>query len=331
MGGLREKMPITFWAFLIGGFALSGFPLITAGFWSKDEIFAKAWYTWGKGEPMALVVFIVLALAAFLTAFYTMRQISLTFLGEPRTEAAEHAVESNRFMTVPLIMLSIPAIFAGFAGIPDHFLGLDLGRINFFHHFVGATLYEPLNELYELGLVANRIDNIDWSWIPIIASFTVALGGLGLGYWVYGRKPLKADQPDPLIAALGPVHTFLRNKWYWDELYAAIFIRPAVVFSEKVVYEIVDRGLIDGILHLVANIFFAAGRVARQIEHFIFNVLVDGAKDLFLRFSQEARQIQTGKIQEYALVSSVIASALAFLILAIVNGWLDAILPFAGG
>ncbi len=80
MGGLRKKMPITFWTFLIGGLALSGFPVLTAGFWSKDEIFAEAF---GNGH---LAVFLVLALAAFLTAFYTMRQITLTFFGEPRTQ-----------------------------------------------------------------------------------------------------------------------------------------------------------------------------------------------------------------------------------------------------
>ena len=89
MGGLRRKMPITFWTFLIGGFALSGFPIITAGFWSKDEIFADAF---GHGH---MGVFITLAVAAFLTAFYTMRQITLTFLGEPRTKEAEHAQETS--------------------------------------------------------------------------------------------------------------------------------------------------------------------------------------------------------------------------------------------
>ncbi len=86
MGGLRKKMPITFWTFTIGGFALAGFPLVTAGFWSKDEILADAW----AHMP---VVFVALALAALLTAFYTMRQITMTFLGEPRTKEAEHAVE----------------------------------------------------------------------------------------------------------------------------------------------------------------------------------------------------------------------------------------------
>src|SRR5512137_2208380 len=77
MGGLRKKMPITFWTFLIGGFELSGFPILTAGFWSKDEIFAEAF---GNGN---LIIFVVLSLAAFLTAFYTMRQITLTFFGNP--------------------------------------------------------------------------------------------------------------------------------------------------------------------------------------------------------------------------------------------------------
>ncbi len=81
MGGLRRKMPVTFWTFLIGGLALSGFPLVTAGFWSKDEILAD-------GFAHAPLVFIVLALAALLTAFYTGRQITLVFLGEPRTKAA---------------------------------------------------------------------------------------------------------------------------------------------------------------------------------------------------------------------------------------------------
>jgi NADH-quinone oxidoreductase subunit L len=103
MGGLWKKMPITFWTFVIGGFALSGFPIITAGFWSKDEILADAWFHGIEGDTLAMVVFWVLAVAALLTAFYTMRQISLTFLGKPRTPLAEPAHESNWFMTITLI------------------------------------------------------------------------------------------------------------------------------------------------------------------------------------------------------------------------------------
>ena len=102
-------------AFLIGGFALSGFPLLTAGFWSKDEILADAWAT------HQYAVFWTLAIAAFLTAFYTMRQISLTFLGKPRTEEAEHAHETPATMTVPLIVLAVFAVGFGWVGIPEDF------------------------------------------------------------------------------------------------------------------------------------------------------------------------------------------------------------------
>jgi NADH-quinone oxidoreductase subunit L len=112
MGGLRHKMPITFWTFLAGGLALSGFPLITAGFWSKDEILSGAY---ASGQ---LLIFWVLALAALLTAFYTMRQITLTFLGKPRSQSAEHAQESRPVMTAPLVVLSFFAITAGWVGIP---------------------------------------------------------------------------------------------------------------------------------------------------------------------------------------------------------------------
>src|ERR1043165_1412047 len=115
MGGLRRKMPITFWTFLIGGFALSGFPVLTAGFWSKDEIFAEAF---GNGH---FLLFLTFAVAAFLTAFYTMRQITLTFLGEPRTNAAENAQETPWTMTTPLVILAVFAVAYGWVGIPAEF------------------------------------------------------------------------------------------------------------------------------------------------------------------------------------------------------------------
>ncbi len=115
MGGLRKKMPLTFWTFLIGGFSLAGFPLVTAGFWSKDEILTGA-FTGGF-----LVVFVVLALTALITAFYTARQITLTFLGEPRSNAAIHAHEPGLVMTLPLVALAIFAIGAGWLGIPAGF------------------------------------------------------------------------------------------------------------------------------------------------------------------------------------------------------------------
>ncbi|MCB9431903.1 MAG: NADH-quinone oxidoreductase subunit L [Ardenticatenaceae bacterium] len=319
MGGLKDKMPITFWAFVIGGMALSGLPIVTAGFWSKDEIFADAWYQWAHHQnPAGLFVFIVLALAAFLTAFYTTRQLSLTFLGKPRHQLAEHAHESSRFMTVPLMALSVFAIAAGWFGIPEEFPVLGpIVNNNFFHHFVAATIEETMHELETLHLVGHGLEVLPFQWVPLIASLVVALGGIGVGYWIYGRKPLAEGQPDPLIKPLGALYPFLQNKWYWDELYQIVFIRPVVYFSEVIVYEFMDKGIIDGIIHLVARTFFTIGYYARRAEMMIFGDGVDWVKDQFLKTVRELRYFQTGRIQEYTLVSMLLASALIVLILAI--------------
>ncbi|HNK63084.1 MAG TPA: NADH-quinone oxidoreductase subunit L, partial [Anaerolineales bacterium] len=201
MGGLRKKMPITFWTFLIGGFALSGFPLVTAGFWSKDEILADAFV---NGH---IVVFATLAIAAFMTAFYTMRQITLTFLGEPRTKEAEHAQETPFTMTVPLMILSVFAIGYGWVGIPEHFPLIGGLVPNWFHEFVGGTL-------------AEHPPVLEFNIVPLLTSLVVALGGLGLGWYVY--RNVNSPAEDRLQI---PV---LKNKWYFDEIYEVVFIKPAL-------------------------------------------------------------------------------------------------------
>src|ERR1051325_6141585 len=222
MGGLRTKMPITFWTFLIGGFALSGFPIITAGFWSKDEIFAEEF---GNGH---FFVFLTLALAAFLTAFYTMRQITLTFLGEPRTQAAENAQETPWTMTVPLLILAIFAIAYGWVGIPEGFPILGGLLPNWIHEVVGWTLAEAPEVLA-------------FNAIPLLTSLVVALGGLYLGWLTYRNVNSAAE--DRLQIPL------LKNKYYFDELYNTIFVKPAYWFAETYVYQWLDKGLIDGFLH----------------------------------------------------------------------------------
>ena len=331
MGGLREKMPRTFWTFLIGGFALSGFPIITAGFWSKDEILADAWFIGLKGNPMGFVVFVVLCIAAFLTAFYTMRQISLTFAGKPRSPLAEHAHESNGFMTWPLMILSVFAIGIGWVGIPDTFLGTEGVFTNHFHHFVGFTVKQTLIDLAEIGISSKTIVTLPFMITPLVASIVVALGGLGLGYLVYWRNPLEAGQPDPLVRPLGPLHKFLNNKWYWDELYHIVFIKPVVYFSEVIVYEWIDQGLINGTIHLVARFFYAVGAGAKRLEELVFGDGVDWLKDQFLAGIEGMKNLQTGKIQEYALYSGLIGTGLAVLIIFFDNyGWWDVILSWIG-
>jgi NADH-quinone oxidoreductase subunit L len=274
-----------------------------------------------------MVVFWMLATAALLTAFYTMRQISLTFLGRPRTPLAEHAHESNAFMTIPLIALSVFAVGAGWFGIPETFPVLGpLVNNNFFHHYVGATVEHTLEVLHEEHLVAHALETLPFQAVPLAASILVALGGLAAGYVVYGMNPLRAKQPDPLQKPLGPIYGFLRNKWYWDELYHEIFIRPAVFFSEVVVYAWVDRGRIDGTLHLIARAFYKFGEYTKNFEEVVISQGVDWIKDQVLASAKEARAIQTGKIQEYVLVSLLITGALALVVLMINAGLFDTLL-----
>jgi NADH-quinone oxidoreductase subunit L len=327
MGGLRKKMPLTFWTFVIGGFALSGFPLITAGFWSKDEILAESWYMGISGNMLAMVIFWTLAVAALLTAFYTMRQIAMTFLGKPRTPLAEHAHESNGFMVIPLLGLAFFAVTLGWAGIPESFPVIGgVFHDNFFHHFVGATVERTLHVLEELHLVGHGLETLPFMAFPLTASVVVALGGLFLGWLVYARKPLEQGQADPLARPLGPLYSFLKNKWYWDELYQKVFIQPTVYISETVVYAWVDRGIIDGTLHLIARTVYTIGSFMKRFEETVISGGVDWIKDQVLAAAQEFRAIQTGKIQEYALVTVLIAWALAAVVLLINSGLLNNIL-----
>jgi NADH-quinone oxidoreductase subunit L len=132
----------------------------------------------------------------------------------------------------------------------------------------------------------------------------VALGGIAVGYWLYGRKPLEAGQPDPLIGILGkPLHSFLENKWYWDEFYNTAFIKPTNYFAEVVAYEVIDKGIIDALLHFVSRATFEFARWMAVTEKFVFGDAVDWLKDRFLDVAKEFRTFQSGKIQEYALLS----------------------------
>jgi NADH-quinone oxidoreductase subunit L len=317
MGGLRKTMPVTFITFLIGGLSLSGLPLITAGFWSKDEILADAWYGLSHGYGQHTLVFVCLVLAATMTAFYTMRQLGLTFWGEARTESAKHANLGQGIvsaaMTLPLIILAFFAIFAGFVGVPSDFpiLGSILSPAhNPFHHFVGPTL------LVEPAALTFNI-------VPVFFSFAAALGGIALGYLVYWRKPLVAGEPDPVVAPLGPVYEVLKNKYYFDELYTAVFIVPSQWFSEKVVNEFIDHGIIDGILHLIARVATWIGDFFKVMNTWLIDGVGDGIPQLIGDFGAWFRRIQTGRIQQYLLLV-LLAALLIGAIFALSAGFLQA-------
>ena len=215
MGGLRKQIPVTFWVYLIGGLALAGLvPL--AGFFSKDEILAAA----AKGH---LAVFVVLALAAFLTAFYIGRQIVMIFFGTPRSKAAPHASESSRVVTVPLMILAALSVLGGLFNFPG---------VSTLEKWLAHTLGETTNASF--------------LWSVAGASLLLALLGLGLAWLVYGHvtHPQQKEQADPLQSRLGALYTGMQHKWWVDELYAFLFLNPYHAIAQFTAQP-VDQGVIN--------------------------------------------------------------------------------------
>ncbi|MBW4437496.1 MAG: hypothetical protein KME04_10200 [Pleurocapsa minor GSE-CHR-MK-17-07R] len=318
MGGLRKTMPVTFITFLIGGLSLAGFPLVTAGFWSKDEILLDAWYGVTNGYGPHALVFVLLAISAFLTAFYTMRQIGLTFMGEARTEEAKHANLGRGVvaftMTLPLVVLAFFAIFAGFVGVhPDFpiFGSIFSPNGNPFFDFITTSL-------------AVKPEKVGFYWVPVLTSFAVGLGGIGLGYLMYWRKPLVAGQEDPLVKILGTtLHTTLKNKYYFDELYTIIFILPAQWFSKNVAYEFLDKGVIDGTLHFTGRLFTWIGDFIKVMNAWLIDGFGDGLSEMIGRAGIWFRRMQSGSVQQYLLIVAL-AAIVIVIVFALSTGVLQA-------
>ncbi|GAP15894.1 NADH dehydrogenase subunit L [Longilinea arvoryzae] len=257
MGGLRRRMPLTFWVYLIGALALAGVAPL-AGFFSKDEILAAA-------SRQAPAVFIVLVIAAFFTAFYMGRQVLMVFFGQPRSPAAGKAVESPALVTVPLVGLALLSIGGGALNLP----GISTLETWLEHSLNGVRAGEFL--------------------LPVAAgSLGVALLGIGMAWWIYGRRPLAdAKTPDPLARSLGPVYRGMERKWNVDELYHWILVRPYQALSAFLAGP-VDQGLIDG--------------------------LVNGIADLLAWLAGLVRRLQTGYVRTYAFAVLVgVVAVLAYL------------------
>jgi len=308
MGGLGRNMPVTMWTFIIGGSALAGLPLITAGFWSKDEIFADAWALTSK-SPMAILVLVSLALAATLTALYTFRQIAMTFWGKPRTAAAEHAQHNDGTaasrvitfeLTFPLVVLAFFAIVAGWVGVNSGFplIGPLLNSLHVnepFASFIGRTLLEAPTPL-------------EFSWWPVLVSLTVFTVGVVLGYVMYVRRPVILGAMDPVEGILGAdVYRILQNKYYVDEFYAAYLIRPARWFAEVLVSQVIDKGIIDGILHTIAASATAIGNLFREFNRVVIDGVGDGIPAALVDAARSLRGMQSGHIQQYLLYTLIAA------------------------
>jgi NADH-quinone oxidoreductase subunit L len=250
--GLRKVMPITHWTFLCGALALAGFPLLS-GFWSKDEILAaaaRASALGGGTGALYLALLIVGLVTAGLTAFYTFRAYFLTFHGELRVPPEAHAhhahgeaghgghesFESPPVMTVPLMVLAVFAV-----GV-----GLALGPTRLFAHHVEHTPWFPEAPV-EHG----------HNYLVMALSTLLALGGIGLAWWMYVKQPAL---PGELARKARALYQLSLNKFHLDELYNAFIVKPllgvttfARTFDMRFIDEVVD--LIGRLPHLFGALF----------------------------------------------------------------------------
>jgi len=223
MGGLRKYLPRTFPPFLVGAVAISGIPFLS-GFFSKDAILTEA-FAQGRTFIWALGL-----TGAVMTAFYMFRLIFLTFYGEERidSEAKHHLHESPRVMTVPLAVLAVFSIIAGYVGLP----AVVGERADLFERFL-----EPVIKPAAEGHVSAGTE-----WLLMLASVAVAAVGIAVAYWFYLKN---TRLPHALVARFPWLYKLLYHKYYVDELYGAAIVRPMVKGSDWV-YGHFDLKVIDG-------------------------------------------------------------------------------------
>ena len=239
MGGLRRKLPVTYWTMLIAGGALAALPPL-AGFWSKDEIVGSAFV---NGYALLWAIGI---LTAVLTAFYVTRAMYMTFHGEPRDRHLyDHAHESPPVMTVPLVLLAAGSVLAGFIGFPP--------EAGFIHSFL-----EPSMEIE--GAVHH---DPDYGLLTALAGVSVGAGiaGILVGLAMYARR-----RPDPaaVARAAGPVYTILVNKYYVDELYDRRIVDAGrALFGASWAF---DVHIIDGIVNRLGWLTALVGSGVRRAQ-----------------------------------------------------------------
>jgi len=266
MGGLKNKIPHTYKVFLIGTLAISGIPLFS-GFFSKDEIL---WKAFSQGSPFYWLMGLI---AAILTAFYMFRLLYMTFHGKSRmpTETAKHVHESPRVMLWPLYVLAFLAFIGGYIGLPQVMFGGE-----WFQHFLDPVI-APLVP-FEGEVVHHYSHSYEYAFI--LASVIAALIGIVYAYRYYIRNP---EIPKRLAERFNGLYKLLLNKYYVDEIYDYLIVKPMYVLS-LLFWKIFDVRVVDG--------------------------MVNGVALFFGNLSERFRVAHTGYVRNYALVFLIGAAAL---------------------
>jgi NADH-quinone oxidoreductase subunit L len=279
MGGLRKRMPVTFWVYLIGALALSGVPPLS-GFFSKDEILTDT-------RDVSQLVYILLAVAAFLTALYMGRQILMVFFGEARSEAARQAKENPRIITLPLIALAALAALGGALNFPGvhtltNYLSLTLEHLH-------VTEFTPLVARLSSGL---------------------ALLAIWFAWLLYDRRGVGRGDTDPLEPILEPVYTAMAKKWWVDDLYARLFVRP---YKRLASWMVVGEGeenegaeFWEEWVHEIAigrSFRAASDFLALTVDLGFVDALFNGMAGVTYRIAHRLRKVQTGIVRTYVMAA----------------------------
>jgi len=235
MGGLKDKLPITYWTFVVGSLALAGFPL-TAGFFSKDDILVSAW----SSSDLGRILTVFGLLTALLTAFYSFRLVFVVFWGPSRVDAhhAAHVHEPSQTMTTPLLILALFSILTGYLGIP--------------------SFLEPVFSSERDAAAHHGSDG----FMIMAAATAMGLIGIAAAYYAYVRNP---DLPDRLARQWGSLYRGSLNKWYVDEAYDHLFVQPTFAAASEL-WKRVDVNLIDGAVNGVARGVAWSGWLLRLIQ-----------------------------------------------------------------
>ena len=303
MGGLKKYMPVTFAVYAVGMLALAGFPLFFSGFWSKDEILHSA-HNW----PVSHIPFLLGCTGALFTAFYMTRQVALVFFGNYRgheeksahghsahahshsSESSHDPHESPAVMTVPLIILAGFAILLGFVGTPawpwfDGYLTGEEFKFDF------SKLTEPGT----LGLM--------------LASAAIVFTGLGLGWFLYGKRQRKTvAEKDVLESAQPFIYKLLENKYFIDEIYEATVIR----FNAFAAWlcDFADKWIFGGAVLLVKYITVGLAWLYRLTDEYFVNLGFDTGCEALREGGGGLSKLHTGRVQTYLRVIGVALVAL---------------------
>jgi NADH-quinone oxidoreductase subunit L len=203
MGGLRKKMPVVFYTFLIGSASLSALPLITAGFYSKDQIL---WYSFSS-QSGSIMLWLAGIIGALLTALYSFRMIFIAFYGEAKTQPS---FSPGKLMTVPLIVLAVLSLVGGFVEMPS-----SIGNIHLFSNIVGNTLPAVVIKTGEGQEIVFQV-----------LSAIIALSGIYIAYIIYLKNPALSEPFDH-----SRINKFFEKGWGFDKLYDTLFVRPVLWLS----------------------------------------------------------------------------------------------------